>query len=70
VNPIAKSIPSATSKKLPTPSGPSTLIGRIAQPNASPAMPASLFVASAIVEATCVPWPSSSFGWLSPLKKS
>ena len=70
VKSIAKSMPSATSKKLPSPSASSTFTGMIAQPNASPATPMPLFVASAIVEATCVPWYSSSFAWSSPLTKS
>ena len=63
-------MPSATSKKVPSPSWSSTLTGMMAQPKASPAIPVPLFVASAIVEATCVPWYSSSFGWASPFTKS
>ena len=52
------------------PFAPSTLTGMIAQPNASPASPSALFVPSAIVEATCVPWLRSSFACASSLKKS
>ncbi len=63
-------MPSATQKKVPSPPSSSTFTGMIAQPKASPAMPVPLFVASAIVEATWVPWYSSSFGCASSLTKS
>ena len=57
-------MPSATPKNVPSPPSSSTFTGMIAQPKASPAMPMPLLVASAMVEATCVPWNSSSFGML------
>ena len=57
-------------KKVPTPVASSTLTGMIEQPKASPASPSALFVASAMVEATWVPWNSSSLAWASPLTKS
>ena len=47
-----------------------TFTGISAHPNARPATPLSLFVASAIVEETWVPWLSSSFAWESLFTKS
>ena len=66
----AKSMPSATSKKLPSPSASSTLTGMSAHWKASPAAPSVLSVASATVEATCVPWKLSSLACESPLTMS
>ena len=45
-------------------------IGMIVAPGATPATPSPLFVACAIVPATCVPWPCSSSGVASPSTKS
>ncbi len=67
---MANSIPWATSKKLPSPFASSTFTGMSAHPNAKPATPRLLLVASATVEATWVPWYSSSLAWASLLTKS
>ena len=67
VKSTAKSTPSATSKNEPNPSLSSTLTGMSAQPKARPVTPTELSVASAMVEATWVPWKLSSLAWLDPL---
>jgi hypothetical protein len=67
---VAKSMPAATSKNEPKPSRSSTFTGIRLTPKASPATPRPLFVASAIVAATCVPWPSSSLACGSSPTKS
>ena len=66
----AKSIPSATSKKLPSPFSSSTFTGMSAQRKAKPVTPSVLSVASATVEATWVPWKLSSLACASLLMKS
>ena len=66
---VAKSIPSATSKNDPLPSLSSTFTGMSAHPKARPATPSVLLVASAMVEATCVPWKLSSLAWLVPVRR-
>ncbi len=66
----AKSMPSATSKKLPSPFESRTFTGISAQRKAKPATPTVLSVASATVDATCVPWKLSSLACSSSLMKS
>ena len=45
----------------------STLTGMILTLGAMPAMPCPLFIAAAMMPATCVPWPWSSLGSVSLL---
>ena len=56
----AQTMPAATSTSLPVPSASSTFTGRIEASGATPDSASPLPSTSAIVPATCVPWPLSS----------
>ena len=58
----AKRMPCAIRAESPSPSRSSTFTGISFAPYASPVSPTALPVPSAIVPATCVPWPLSSLG--------
>ncbi len=66
----AKRMASAMSAEVPLPKWLSTFTGISVASKATPATPSPLFVAWAMVPATCVPWPWSSLACSSSFTKS